>query len=137
MDALSPDRTLPAALAATSHRKPDARRARLRWARGAVTVALLALGSAMTAGRAAEPATQAKPLSELPYRPVLDVSSMDTKADPCVDFYRFSCGGWQERNPVPADESSWSVYGQLHEENLRFLWGLLLAASEDRPQREA
>jgi endothelin-converting enzyme/putative endopeptidase len=66
-----------------------------------------------------------KPLAELPYTPGLDPAAMDRGADPCVDFYAFSCGGWQQRNPVPADQSSWSVYGKTATENMQFLWGLL------------
>ena len=38
---------------------------------------------------------------------------MDRTVDPCVDFYAFSCGGWQDQNPIPADQAGWSVYGKL------------------------
>ena len=65
------------------------------------------------------------PLASLPYTPGLDVSAMDKSADPCVDFYRFACGGWMKNNPIPPDESRWSVYGKLARENQRFLWGIL------------
>jgi putative endopeptidase len=65
------------------------------------------------------------PLTSLPYTPGLDVRAMDKAADPCVDFYRFACGGWMKNNPIPPDESRWSVYGKLHQDNQRFLWGIL------------
>jgi len=65
------------------------------------------------------------PLSALPYTPSLDPSAMDRTVKPCQDFYQYSCGGWRTRNPIPPDQSSWSVYGKLYEDNQRFLWGIL------------
>jgi predicted metalloendopeptidase len=50
---------------------------------------------------------------------------MDRTADPCVDFYQYSCGGWRSRNPIPPDQANWSVYGKLYQDNQRFLWGIL------------
>ena len=69
--------------------------------------------------------TAARPLEAMPYSPSLDLTSMDRSVDPCVDFYKFVCGGWQKNNPIPADEASWSVYGKLANENQQFLWGIL------------
>jgi len=75
--------------------------------------------------RAAPAAEPDAPLTKLPYTPGLDVAAMDRTADPCVDFYQFSCGGWMKNNPIPADQASWDVYGKLAQENQRFLWGIL------------
>jgi endothelin-converting enzyme/putative endopeptidase len=80
---------------------------------------------------AAPPAGAGKrPLSALPYTPSLDVRFMDRSIDPCTDFYAYSCGGWMKKNPVPADQARWTVYGKLYDENQQFLWGLLTEASQ-------
>ncbi len=76
-----------------------------------------------------------QPASTLPYRPSLDVSSMDRSVDPCDDLYTFACGGWQKNNPIPADKSSWSVYARLYEDNQRYLWGILEDAAKPVPGR--
>src|SRR5689334_19671418 len=77
----------------------------------------------------APPAAAKQPLTELPYTPGLDVTSLDRSADPCVDFYRFSCGNWQAQNPIPPDQARWSVYAKLSDENEQLLWGLLEQAA--------
>ena len=71
----------------------------------------------------------------LPYTPSLDLNSMDRTADPCVNFYQYSCGGWQKNNPIPEDQTSWSVYGKLYQDNLQFLKGILEQASKDKAGR--
>ena len=74
---------------------------------------------------ASPPAAAQSPLQNLPYTPSLDVTAMDRSANACADFYQYSCGGWLARNPIPADQASWSVYGKLYQDNQRFLWGIL------------
>src|SRR5689334_22043930 len=94
-----------------------------------MNVALLALLLATPA------VTEKKPLRQLPYTPSFDASALDRSADPCAEFYRFSCGGWMKNNPLPPDQASWSVYGKLNDENEQFLWGILEEAAAAGPQR--
>ena len=73
----------------------------------------------------------------LPYSPSLDLTSMDKSADPCVDFFQYSCGGWKTKNPIPPDQVAWSVYGKLYQDNLNFLRGILEEAATEKGRRDA
>ena len=74
------------------------------------------------------------PLDALPYTPSLDTAAMDRSADPCDDLYRFACGAWSRHNPIPADQSRWSVYAKMANENQRYLWGVLNKLGESGVQ---
>ena len=65
----------------------------------------------------------------------LDLSTLDRSADPCADFAQYVCGGWQRDNPIPADQSAWSTYHKLFEQNLLTLRGVLEQAASE-PQAD-
>ncbi|KAM7398723.1 hypothetical protein PAMP_018040 [Pampus punctatissimus] len=53
------------------------------------------------------------------------VEAMDRSADPCHDFYQFSCGGWMRKNPLPDGRSRWSTFNSIWEQNQALLKHLL------------
>jgi putative endopeptidase len=73
----------------------------------------------------------------LPYSPSLNINSIDKSIDPCQNFYKYACGRWQKENPIPADQTSWSVYAKLYQDNLNFLRGILEQASVNEKERDA
>ncbi|HEX4961232.1 MAG TPA: M13 family metallopeptidase [Thermoanaerobaculia bacterium] len=101
------------------------------------TFAFLALTAPAASAEEPPAAAKERPLAALPYTPSLDTSVMDRSVDPCVDLYKFSCGKWLEKNPIPADRPRWSVYGKMEEDNQRFLWGMLEEAARPDAGRDA
>ncbi|HZT38073.1 MAG TPA: M13 family metallopeptidase [Bryobacteraceae bacterium] len=64
-----------------------------------------------------------------------DISMLDRAANPCVDFYQYSCGAWLQRNPIPPDEAGWGRFNELQERNRAILRDILEAASKPEPNR--
>ncbi|MEZ5354995.1 MAG: M13 family metallopeptidase [Bryobacteraceae bacterium] len=62
---------------------------------------------------------------------------IDRSADPCENFYRFSCGLWIDKNPVPADQSRWSRFNALSEETQLRLRQILEQAAKPSATRDA
>src|SRR5437868_7034054 len=61
---------------------------------------------------------------------MLDPTAMDVSADPCKDFYRFSCGAWLDRTTMPGDQSRWGRgFSTVAEQNSATLKDVLEAYS--------
>jgi len=98
---------------------------------GLVTVPTLCQSAPQgTPARAAAPATA-------PELKVFDPSLIDKSVDPCENFYRFSCNGWFQRNPLPADQVAYGRFTELFELNRQHLRQILEGAARPAPTRSS
>src|SRR4051794_28040737 len=67
--------------------------------------------------------------NDLKTTPGFDLGAIDRKANPCEDFYQFSCGTWLKNNPIPPDQASWGRFSELAERNRTILRQILEKAS--------
>jgi endothelin-converting enzyme/putative endopeptidase len=69
--------------------------------------------------------------------PGFDPAALDRAVSPCEDFYRFACGGWLAKNPVPADRPSYGRFAELQDRNQATLRDILEKAAGGGAQRGA
>ncbi len=78
-----------------------------------------AAGMAQTASSDAHSSGGSSPLR------VFDSTLIDTNANPCQDFFQYSCGNWLKKHPLPADRSYYGRFSELYDLNLEHLRGIL------------
>ena len=69
-----------------------------------------------------------------PKAPALDLSSLDTTVSPKADFYQYSTGGWQARNPLRPEFSRYGSFDAIAErtqENLNALFESMTTLKAD------
>src|SRR5438874_4013990 len=66
----------------------------------------------------------------------VDLTALDRSANPCVDFYQFTCGGWLAKNPAPPDQPRYGRFEELQNRNNEILRDILeeAAKSTSNPQ---
>ena len=57
--------------------------------------------------------------------PSFDLSSIDSTANPCADFYQFACGHYAANHPIPADQPMSDGFENLEQVNLQALRKIL------------
>jgi putative endopeptidase len=57
--------------------------------------------------------------------PAFDTASIDMKADPCNDFYKYACGNFAGNHPIPADQAGVDEFYLLYNVNTQELNGIL------------
>lgn len=90
---------------------------------------LLGLAAVLAQTLAAQSASQPNALE-------FGVANMDPAANPCVDFYRYACGGWLQKNPTPPDQARWGRFSELEEHNRDVLHEILADAAQPSPSRD-
>jgi predicted metalloendopeptidase len=65
----------------------------------------------------------------------IDLTAIDRSANPCNNFYQYSCGLWIKNNPIPSDQATWGRFNELAETNRNILHDILEKAAVEKSDR--
>jgi endothelin-converting enzyme/putative endopeptidase len=68
-----------------------------------------------------------------PLPPGLDEGAFDVTVDPCVDLYKYACGGWMAKTEIPADRALYSRgFVEISDRNEKNLKAILDDAAAEK-----
>jgi putative endopeptidase len=73
---------------------------------------------------------QQAPSAPAPSSSGIDLAALDRTANPCADFYQFTCGGWTAAHPAPPDQPRYGRFEELQERNNAILREILDEAAK-------
>ncbi|XP_045592012.1 endothelin-converting enzyme homolog isoform X2 [Procambarus clarkii] len=64
------------------------------------------------------------------------LNSMDSKVDPCDNFYDYACGGWVSKNPIPEGKPIWGTLNKLASDNQIIMHNVLESTEKTESKAE-
>ena len=74
--------------------------------------------------------------SQTTSKPDIITTHLDSSINPATDFFRYSCGGWIKKNPIPPEESSWGIGNLVVNENYEKLKKICEAAAQSSDPKQ-
>ena len=68
--------------------------------------------------------------------PALDPSNMDTSVAPNESFYQYATGGWQAKNPLKPEHSSYNMFNVLSDNNEIRINELFTQMTKENPAKQ-